>query len=108
MATYLKTEILRVLRNRRYVLFALAVPVGAYLLFGKALDHGGAVRGTSGTTFFMVSMAAYSAMLAVVFRSSRPPRSTGRTWPCWTSRCRAWTAWSRRPRSARPCPAARR
>jgi ABC-2 type transport system permease protein len=67
MLTYLKTEILRVLRNRRYVLFALAVPVGAYLLFGKALYHGGTVRGTSGTTFFMVSMAAYSAMLAVVF-----------------------------------------
>lgn len=67
MLTYLKTEILRVLRNRRYLLFALAVPVGAYLLFGKALGHGGTVRGIGGTTFFMVSMAAYSAMLAVVF-----------------------------------------
>ena len=30
MLTYLKTEILRVLRNRRYVLFALVVPVGFY------------------------------------------------------------------------------
>ena len=67
MLTYLKTEILRVLRNRRYLLFALAVPVGAYLLFGKALGHGGTVRGIGGTTFFMVSMAAYSGMLAVVF-----------------------------------------
>jgi ABC-2 type transport system permease protein len=56
-----------VVRNRRYLLFALAVPVGAYLLFGKALGHGGTVRGIGGTTFFMVSMAAYSAMLAVVF-----------------------------------------
>jgi ABC-2 type transport system permease protein len=67
MVTYLKTEILRVLRNRRYVLFALAVPVGFYLLFTKLAGGSGTVRGVGVTTFFMVSMAAYSAMLAVVF-----------------------------------------
>ena len=67
MLTYLKTEILRVLRNRRYVLFALVVPVGIYLLFGKLAGGSGTVRGTGVTTFFMVCMAAYSAMLAVVF-----------------------------------------
>jgi ABC-2 type transport system ATP-binding protein len=67
MLTYLKTEILRVLRNRRYVLFALAVPVGFYLLFGKLAGGNGTVRGIGVTTFFMVSGAAYSAMLAVVF-----------------------------------------
>ena len=67
MLTYLKTEILRVLRNRRYVLFALVVPLGFYLLFGKLGGGNGTVRGVGVTTFFMVSMAAYSAMLAVVF-----------------------------------------
>jgi ABC-2 type transport system permease protein len=67
MTTYLKTEILRVLRNRRYVLLALAVPVGFYLLFGKLSSDGRTVRGTSVASFFMVSMAAYSAMLAVSF-----------------------------------------
>jgi two-component system response regulator DesR len=25
-------------------------------------------------------------------RSSPPPGRASRTWPCWTSRCRAWTA----------------
>jgi ABC-2 type transport system permease protein len=67
MLTYLKTEVLRVLRNRRYVLFALVVPVGFYLLFGKLAGGNGTVRSVGVTTFFMVSMAAYSAMLAVVF-----------------------------------------
>ncbi|HEV8164364.1 MAG TPA: ABC transporter permease [Actinomycetota bacterium] len=67
MRTYLKTEVLRVLRNRRYVLFALVAPVGFYLLFGKLAGGSGTVRGVGVTTFFMVSMAAYSAMLAVVF-----------------------------------------
>jgi ABC-2 type transport system permease protein len=67
MLTYLKTEILRVLRNRRYVILALAVPVGFYLLFGKLGDDGRPVRGSGVTSFFMVSMAAYSAMLAVLF-----------------------------------------
>ena len=67
MRTYLKTEILRVLRNRRYVGFALVVPVGLYLLFGKLAGGSGSVRGVGFQTFFMVSMAAYSAMLAVVF-----------------------------------------
>jgi ABC-2 type transport system permease protein len=67
MTTYLKLEVLRVLRNRRYRILALAVPIGFYLLFGKLMNTGGDIRGTGVQSWFMVSMAAYSAMLAVVF-----------------------------------------
>ena len=67
MTTYLKLEVLRVLRNRRYRILALAVPIGFYLLFGKLMDTGGDIGGTGMQSWFMVSMAAYSAMLAVVF-----------------------------------------
>jgi ABC-2 type transport system permease protein len=68
MASYLKLEILRVLRNRRYRILALAVPVGFYLLFGKLMNTGaGDIGGTKVQAYFMVSMAAYSALLAVVF-----------------------------------------
>jgi ABC-2 type transport system permease protein len=67
MTTYLKLEVLRVLRNRRYRILALAVPIGFYLLFGKLMNTGEDIRGTGVQAYFMVSMAAYSAMLAVVF-----------------------------------------
>jgi ABC-2 type transport system permease protein len=68
MLSYLRIEILRMLRNRRYVIFAFGVPVGFYLLFQNLGDNGGGtLRGTDPKAWLMVSMAAYSAMLAGTF-----------------------------------------
>jgi ABC-2 type transport system permease protein len=70
MLSYLRVEVLRMLRNRRYVIFAFVVPVGFYLLFqGLAGGKGGTatIRGADPRAWLMVSMAAYSAMLTGTF-----------------------------------------
>lgn len=55
-----RLEILRVFRNKRYMIFTLALPLGMYLLFGsnkKAIDN----TGQTANLFYMISMATLGA-----------------------------------------------
>jgi ABC-2 type transport system permease protein len=58
---YLRLEIPRTLRNRRFITLAVAFPVAFYLLFTRVLT-GGATLDADARAFFMVSMAAYGAI----------------------------------------------
>jgi ABC-2 type transport system permease protein len=86
LLSYLRIEILRTVRNRRYAIFAFAVPVGFYLLFLNLYGNG-AVRGTAPKAWLMVSMAAYSAMQGGIFAGGArlaAERASG-----WTRQLRA-------------------
>lgn len=74
LVTYLQAhtqlEVRRSFRNRRYVLSGIAFPVFFYVLNTGVLQRGqtvGRIDGTPWPTYFMVSMAAYAAMVAGVF-----------------------------------------
>jgi ABC-2 type transport system permease protein len=62
MIAYLRFEVRRVLRDRRYVTFTLAFPLAIYLLYTHVYDQSTRVGGTDWATYLMVSMAAYGAM----------------------------------------------
>lgn len=73
MASYLRLEILRAIRDPKYIILALLSPVGFYLLF--ATLFGGQSTGSAGMTVqaaLMVSMGMYGAMWAVM--SATGPR----------------------------------
>jgi ABC-2 type transport system permease protein len=53
-----KTEISRLRRNKRYLIFTVALPVMFYLIFGKQKANG---YGVSFNAFYMVGMAAFGA-----------------------------------------------
>jgi ABC-2 type transport system permease protein len=53
-----KAEISRLRRNKRYLIFTVALPVMFYLIFGKSKTTG---YGVSFAAFYMVGMAAFGA-----------------------------------------------
>ncbi|MGW0803745.1 ABC transporter permease [Nonomuraea sp. NPDC002799] len=72
MLYYAKTEALRMLRNRRYLIFVLAFPVVLYVInaniYGAQTDPGG----VSYSVVLMVSMAAYGALASSMMSSAVP------------------------------------
>ncbi|MGH2718952.1 MAG: ABC transporter permease [Actinomycetota bacterium] len=66
MFGYLRLEILRVLRNQRYLLFSLVTPVAFYLLFASLFGHQ-RVQGMAQPVELMVAMAVYGAIGAALF-----------------------------------------
>jgi ABC-2 type transport system permease protein len=73
MQHYLKIELLRMFRNKRYIIFVVAFPVLFYLLYsnlwGSEVDQ---ATGVKGTVILMVSMAAYGALAASIMSSAVP------------------------------------
>jgi ABC-2 type transport system permease protein len=70
-AAFVRLEFRRALRNRRYLLFAVAFPTVFYLLYTGVLSQGAAradatIDGTTWGTYFMVSMAAYASIAAAL------------------------------------------
>ncbi len=72
MLTYLRLELKRIMRNRRFVLFTFAMPVTIYLLFTHVSGSDGRIGGTDGYAYLMVSMATYSAITGAM--SAAGPR----------------------------------
>ncbi|GAA4506615.1 ABC transporter permease [Actinoallomurus oryzae] len=64
MLRYLALEIRRTYRDRRFVFFAVAIPVGFYLLWSNifAKNDVDAGTGLDAKTYLLVSMAAYGAL----------------------------------------------
>ena len=54
-----RTELRRLMRNRRYFIFTVALPVVLYLLLGRQFN--GNVYGVSFGAFYMVDMAMLGA-----------------------------------------------
>ena len=64
-ATLARIELLRVLRNRRTMIFTAAMPSLFYLLFGVGQSYSSQSVGNGNVAaYVMISMAAYGAMIA--------------------------------------------
>lgn len=64
LGPFLRFEVLRLLRNVRYVAITLGFPVLFYILFLHNEHPGARIAGTTWKTYFMVSMATFGAMVA--------------------------------------------
>src|SRR5215472_8544147 len=53
-----KAEVLRIRRNKRYLIFTVALPVMFYLIFAK---QGSSAYGVGFKAFYMVGMASFGA-----------------------------------------------
>lgn len=63
--TYVRLDLRRVMRNRRAMIFTLAIPTLMYLIFGATADYGGDKIGSANTAaYVMIHMAIYGAILA--------------------------------------------
>ena len=66
MLTYLRLEMMRILRTPRFLLLAVLMPVALYLIFSSLGTSGGSSEGPAATLTFMVSMVCYGAIFAAL------------------------------------------
>ncbi|MEU9044168.1 MULTISPECIES: ABC transporter permease [unclassified Kitasatospora] len=71
MTTLIKLEILRTLRNRRYLFFTVVYPALMYIFFIHAYGAADQAGGLPVKTYFMVSMATFGAVGAVLTGSAQ-------------------------------------
>jgi ABC-2 type transport system permease protein len=72
-ASYLRFELLRILRNRRFLIFALGFPVGLYFLIAgpnRSVDDF-LGTGLSAPLYYMVSLTAFGAMSGMLSTGTR-------------------------------------
>ena len=70
---YLRLEVRRTLRNRRYLMFTIVFPVMLYVLYTAILpqaDTGTTIDGLTWPVYFLVSMASYGAIGAAMSQAS--------------------------------------
>lgn len=72
MPNYIKIEILRMLRNKRYIIFVVGFPLAFYLLYSSLWGDEAGSGGARGSLILMVSMAAYGALAASMMSTSVP------------------------------------
>lgn len=72
MLYYAKTEALRTLRNKRYIVFVMLFPVALYLLNANIFGQQNTDGGVRFSAYLMVSMAAYGAMGSAMMSTSVP------------------------------------
>jgi ABC-2 type transport system permease protein len=79
--TYTRLELVRTLRNKRFFVFSLGFPLVLYLLIAGPDRHEHDLQGTglSAPLYFMVSMASWGTMMAVLSTGARiaAERATG-------------------------------
>lgn len=69
-ARYLRYEVLRTFRNRRFMIFSLAFPLILLLAIGSSNRHAH-LDGISFPLYFMVGMASWGAMVAMISSGAR-------------------------------------
>lgn len=69
---YLRLEVRRTLRNRRYLMFTIVFPVLIYVLYTAVLpaSGNGTLDGLTWPAYFLVSMAAYGAIGAAMSQAA--------------------------------------
>ncbi|WP_125615929.1 ABC transporter permease [Specibacter cremeus] len=86
--SYLRLEIVRMLRDPKYLALAVGAPIGFYLLFATLFGGSPAQPGQlKGTVEIMVAMAAYGAIWAVL--STTAPRIAEERQIGWLEQVRA-------------------
>ena len=87
MTGFMTLEMRRALKDVRYLILAVAMPIGLYLLFtGLFGSHGQRAQGLPQPTELMVAMIAYGAMWAVF--SATGPRIAYERANGWTRQLR--------------------
>ena len=71
MTTLIRLEILRTLRNKRYLMFTVLYPALLYVFFISAYSGGSVAGGVPAKSYFMVSMATFGAVGAVLTGSAQ-------------------------------------
>ncbi|MEU8924501.1 ABC transporter permease [Kitasatospora sp. NPDC048545] len=71
MTTLIRLEVLRTLRNRRYLFFTVMYPALMYVFFIHAYGAADQAGGLPVKTYFMVSMATFGAVGAVLTGSAQ-------------------------------------
>ncbi|MFC9327255.1 ABC transporter permease [Kitasatospora sp. NPDC057015] len=71
MTTLIRLEILRTLRNKRYLMFTVLYPALLYVFFINAYSGGTVAGGVPAKAYFMVSMATFGAVGAVLTGSAQ-------------------------------------
>ncbi|MEU6231792.1 ABC transporter permease [Kitasatospora sp. NPDC047058] len=71
MTTLVRLEIVRTLRNRKYLLFSVLYPALMYFFFINAYGTGKLAGGLPVKTYFMVSMATFGAVGSVLTGSAQ-------------------------------------
>jgi ABC-2 type transport system permease protein len=66
LPAFLRFEVLRLIRNPRYVGITVGFPVVFYSLFLHSIEPAHFIGGTTWNTYFMVSMACFGAMVAAL------------------------------------------
>ncbi|MFD7261061.1 ABC transporter permease [Streptomyces sp. NPDC059874] len=71
-SSLVKLEIVRALRNKKYLFFTILYPAALFLMLGGTLDGTTKVMGTELTmpAFYMVAMASFGALTAVLMGNS--------------------------------------
>jgi ABC-2 type transport system permease protein len=89
MLGYLRLELRRMTRDRRFVFFTIAVPVGFYLLWSNTFDGVDPVRATGlpAQVHLMVAMAAFGAIGAAL--TTTGPRLAAELQSGWLRQLRA-------------------
>jgi len=54
-----KAELLRTMRNRRFVFFTIVMPIAFYFIFTSSMDSSMQVGGIDWSAYYLMSMAAY-------------------------------------------------
>ena len=91
IGTYTRFELLRTLRNRRFLIFALGFPIVLYFLIATPnrdeQDIGGS--GLSAPLYFMISLISFGAMTGMLAMGGRiaDERSAG-----WNRQRSSWPA----------------
>ena len=82
IGAYLRFEVRRQLRNRRFVIITVALPVSLYVLYTAVLDisSSATIDGRAWPVFFLVSMAAYGAMAAAITQANAIAAERGSGW----------------------------
>jgi ABC-2 type transport system permease protein len=81
MSAYLRLELLRTLRDRRYLIMTVAMPVALYLLFSTVFGNQPPSDGLTVDVGIMVSMGTFGAMGAVLSASGpRIAQERGNGW----------------------------
>jgi ABC-2 type transport system permease protein len=66
MRTLLRLEILRILRNRRYLFFTIVYPVGLFAIMAGSYGNHQLLPGIDARTYFMVAMATFGTVGAAL------------------------------------------
>jgi ABC-2 type transport system permease protein len=66
LGTFLRFEVVRLVRNLRYVGISVGFPVVFYILFLHNEHPAAHIAGTTWRTYFMVSMASFGAMVSAL------------------------------------------